>query len=238
MSSGTMRCLAGAALLVLTLGSLHGDPTLPVEVALGPGPERVAKLIEQLGADRFRLREQATRELIALGRSALPLVEQATASRDAEVASRAQRIAMEIRNSVPYLLEILKAPDAKTRLEGAAGLERLGLDAQEALPALVAALKDDDEIVREAIITAVVAIEPLHPAIADHVPVRAHAEGKYAKLLRRLRAPQDKQSYTEFRDYGYYQACDWNGFTNIPAGYWVYVYPYWYVWGEQAPKSD
>jgi len=237
MSSRTTACLAGVTLFLVSLSSLRGDAPAPIQVARAAEAEQIQKLIDQLGADRFRLREQATRELIALGRAALPLVQGATGSRDAEVACRAQRIMMEIRSSVPYLLDILKASEPKLRLEAAAGLERLGPEAADALPALVAALKDADEGVREAIITAVVAIEPLHPAIADHVPVRAHAEGKYVRLLRRLKAPQDRQSYSDFRDYGYYQACDWNGYTNIPAGYWVYSFPYWYVWGEQAHKE-
>lgn len=238
MSRRTTTCLAGTSLFLVALSSLRGDPAAPVQVARVVEAELVRNLIGQLGADRFRLREQATRELIAIGRPALPLVHLATSSRDAEVASRAQRIVMEIRNSTPYLLDLLKAPEAKLRLEAAAGLERLGPAGQEALPALVAALADDDDAVREAVITAVVAIDPLHPAIADQVPARSHAEGKYVKLLRRLKAPQDRQSYSDFRDYGYYQACDWNGFTNIPAGYWVYSYPYWYVWREQAPRAD
>jgi len=157
--------------------------------------------------------------------------------RDAEIANRAQRIVAEIQASPAYLMATLADADPHLRREAATGLERLGPDAREALPALVEALKDNDDGVREAAVSAIVAIDPYHTAIEEHVPVKAHVEGKYTRLLRRFKAPQDRQSYTEFRDYGFYQACDWAGHTGIPAGYWVYSYPYWYVWKDQANKE-
>jgi len=27
---------------------------------------------------------------------------------------------------------------------------------------------------------------------------------------------------------------EWGSFKDIPEGYWVYVYPYWFIWGEQT----
>ena len=29
---------------------------------------------------------------------------------------------------------------------------------------------------------------------------------------------------------------DYAGFTGLPAGHWVYVYPYWYIWRDLADK--
>ena len=58
-------------------------------------PQHVAALIAQLGAGRFKVREAATRKLVALGRSAVrkPLeAKAAEAGLDPEVAIRIQRI--------------------------------------------------------------------------------------------------------------------------------------------------
>lgn len=237
MSPCAARWLSLACVLFLGLGLLHGDP-----MAVRPGnsiaANHIKQLIDQLGDDHFRTRERATQDLIELGRAALPLVQAAMDHRDAEIANRAQRIVTEIQASQSYLISILSENDPRRRQEGAAGLERLGPDAKEALPALVEALKDNDDEVREAVVSAIVAIDPYNAAIEEFVPTKAHVDGKYVRLLRRFKMPQDRQSYTEFRDYGFYQACDWAGHTGIPAGYWVYSYPYWYVWKDQANKEQ
>jgi hypothetical protein len=68
--------------------------------------------------------------------------------------------------------------------------------------------------------------------VTKAVPGKAHGDGKYQKLLRRIRVPRDKQSYGEFHDYGQYEGSEWAGFTDLPTGFWVYVYPHWYIWGE------
>jgi hypothetical protein len=51
--------------------------------------------------------------------------------------------------------------------------------------------------------------------------------------LKVINVPQDKGSYGDFNDYGYYSSTSYAGYDNIPAGYWVYVYPDWYIWGNQ-----
>lgn len=236
------RCLCGLlALFTLTTVALRGwcqPDGGTVAVARSTAPDEVQRLIAQLGDDKYLKREQATRVLVALGRGALPQVQQATHNKDAEVSLRAQRIALEIQSSVAYLTETLQDADVTERREAAAGLERLGSGARPALAALIQALKDNDEAVRDSAVGALLAIDPFHEAIAAHVPPKAHADGKYAKLLRRLKIPTDRQSYSEFRDFGLYQACDWAGYTNIPAGYWVYVYPHWYIWREETVKAN
>src|SRR5438067_66355 len=59
---------------------------------------------------------------------------------------------------------------------------------------------------------------------------------KVRKLIQQLGDNQDKASYNEFNDYGHYPATDYAGYTGIPEGYWVYVYPNWYIWGELKKK--
>ncbi|HZN41233.1 MAG TPA: toxin-antitoxin system YwqK family antitoxin [Planctomycetota bacterium] len=73
-----------------------------------------------------------------------------------------------------------------------------------------------------------------NPAAEQERERRAAMDGRYSGLLRRIAAPDDRQSYSDFRDYGYYQAiAEYQGEKDVPAGYWVYVYPYWYIWGER-----
>ena len=54
------------------------------------------RLIDQLGSERFKDREQATHELSKLGKSALPSLKEATNSLDAEVRRRAQQLVEQI----------------------------------------------------------------------------------------------------------------------------------------------
>lgn len=58
--------------------------------------------------------------------------------------------------------------------------------------------------------------------------------GKYKSLLRRLNVPEDAQKYGQFSDYGFDQTKTYGGAENLPEGYWVYVAPYWYIWGEST----
>jgi hypothetical protein len=66
---------------------------------------------------------------------------------------------------------------------------------------------------------------------------KATADGKYAKLLAVIHAPDDKDSYGEFNDYGPYDGSEWAGYTGLPKGNWVYVAPHWYIW-EKEGKDD
>jgi formate dehydrogenase maturation protein FdhE len=145
---------------------------------------------------------------------------------------RARRILDVIQTSMVYLKGALKDADPKVRKEAAEVLERLGDKGKEAIPALVEAMKDKNDEVREAVTMALIAIDPDNKALADTSALKASVKGKYTKLLKRIHVPNDKASYTEFNDYGQYPATDYAGYEGIPAGYWVYVYPHWYIWGE------
>ena len=61
------------------------------------------------------------------------------------------------------------------------------------------------------------------------VPSLASANGNYFNLQQILTCAADRNSYGEFSDYGYWGGGPWCGQTG-EAGYWVYVYPNWYVW--------
>ncbi len=77
--------------------------------------------------------------------------------------------------------------------------------------------------------------EALPPEKALH---KARVNGKYAMLLRQIKVPADAAQYADFRDLGPRNVVNYAGFTGLPGGHWVYVYPYWYIWRDlaAAPK--
>ena len=228
-----MITLAKVLLLAVAILVPLDDPAK----AAAPDAKQLKKLINDLGADEFSVREKATQALSEMGRPALPALREALQqSTDAEVRQRARHIMNSIQTSTKYLLESLKDPDPAQRKEAAEILERLGADAKPVVPALVEALKDKDENVRDAVINALLAIDPAAAALTRAIPAKAHVDGKYQKLLRRIRVPRDKQNYSDFSDYGHFEGTEWAGYTNLPTGYWVYVYPHWYIWEEKKEK--
>lgn len=100
-------CLAAALVLPLVALSpgasrlLAADMPMPVAksaATLGQSPE-VARLVQDLGAPSFAVREHATRELTSLGVVALPELERAAESVDAEVRARARSILIDVRQA-------------------------------------------------------------------------------------------------------------------------------------------
>lgn len=58
------------------------------------------------------------------------------------------------------------------------------------------------------------------------------AYGKYSSIIQILNCPADKATYGNYTDYGYWGGGAWCGQTGS-AGYWVWVFPNWYVWKYQ-----
>jgi hypothetical protein len=67
---------------------------------------------------------------------------------------------------------------------------------------------------------------------------RASVDGKYAKLLRKIVVPDDEAANGKFCDWGYYTGTSWRGHSELPPGYWVYVAPCWYIWGESRERPE
>nr|CAA9254911.1 hypothetical protein AVDCRST_MAG63-2220 [uncultured Armatimonadetes bacterium] len=63
---------------------------------------------------------------------------------------------------------------------------------------------------------------------------RAQVGGKYRMLLRQIKVEKDRQEFSAFRDFGYHAATTCAEHTDLPKGYWVYVYPYWYIWRDRV----
>ncbi len=69
----------------------------------------------------------------------------------------------------------------------------------------------------------------------EPMPAQAHVYGKYRGLLRKICVPQDLASFQRFHDWGHWNGTEWAGHRDLPTGYWVYVYPNWYIWREVVP---
>jgi hypothetical protein len=79
---------------------------------------------------------------------------------------------------------------------------------------------------------------PLVALPAAEAEAKASVNGKYKNLLRIVAAETDKSTYNAFHDYGRWDSTSYAGQTNLPRGYWVYVYPNWYIWGDAANPND
>jgi hypothetical protein len=73
--------------------------------------QRIDEGIKQLGSDTYRQRQDAVRQLIAMGALAYPAVHAASSSSDLEVAKRAQTVLKHLRDKVPPEQLRLKSDD-------------------------------------------------------------------------------------------------------------------------------
>jgi hypothetical protein len=62
----------------------------------------------------------------------------------------------------------------------------------------------------------------------------ASACGRYAGLLRVIFRPQARHQFPEYHRLGWRDAGPWQGAKDVPGGFWVYVYPNWYVWEKEV----
>jgi hypothetical protein len=60
----------------------------------------------------------------------------------------------------------------------------------------------------------------------------ANAYGKYTLLMHVLHVPDDAKTYSAYYDWGFSEEYSYAGYENLIPGYWVYVEPNWYVWGD------
>ncbi len=81
-----MRSYVIGIVLLAVLGGLSGDP--PGETT----PDRVARLVKQLGHKMYAKREEASKELDAIGEPALGALRKAATAPDAEVRQRAAKL--------------------------------------------------------------------------------------------------------------------------------------------------
>ncbi len=84
--------------LALTIRAAAADEARRSEPLQKVDAAEIQKLIERLGDEKFVRREEAMRQLRALGEPALDAIEKALRSEDAEIRSRAEKLAVELRH--------------------------------------------------------------------------------------------------------------------------------------------
>jgi hypothetical protein len=98
----------------------YGKLTIPVQeirrIDLGlhlseATQQRIEAAVKQLGSDAYKERDQAVRQLVALGAQAVPALHQAAKSRDLEAAHRAEAALEQIRARVPEQAQQVRADD-------------------------------------------------------------------------------------------------------------------------------
>ena len=72
---------------------------------------------------------------------------------------------------------------------------------------------------------------------APDVMTKASCSGKYKTLLRRIEVADDQPLYGDFKDYGRWDGAEYKTHQHLPHGYWVYVAPHWYIWGESTEQT-
>jgi len=60
--------------------------------------------------------------------------------------------------------------------------------------------------------------------------------GKYSGYVLKMYVPEDLRQYGRCNDYGRWNGSAYKGRTVPTGSYWVYVYPYWYVWRVRGYK--
>jgi hypothetical protein len=65
---------------------------------------------------------------------------------------------------------------------------------------------------------------------------KAAVDGKYKNLMRVLLVPNDQSSCNQFTDFGFWNGTAYANVTDLKPGYWVYVYPRWFVWSDGPPR--
>lgn len=75
------------------------------------------------------------------------------------------------------------------------------------------------------------------PGGVDYMPSKLPSQHrgsgrKYRKLLQKIEVEGDQTTYGEFNDWGYWSGTSYRGHKDLPPGYWVYVTPCWYIFGE------
>jgi len=114
--------------------------------------QRIDDLIRQLGSDQIGKREEAMKELVAVGAPALKALSRALGSSDPEIARRAMQCIPLIQDNIQVaaLIAALDDPSADTRTKAANALMEMGKKAEAAVPRLMKALATDgDSRVRE-----------------------------------------------------------------------------------------
>jgi hypothetical protein len=65
----------------------------------------------------------------------------------------------------------------------------------------------------------------------------ASPRSRYRTLLKQIEVPDDRKSYGDFCDFGYWSGSTYAGHNDLPAGYWVYLAPNWYIYQQDVTNQ-
>ncbi|HEY9841505.1 MAG: hypothetical protein ACAI44_15950 [Candidatus Sericytochromatia bacterium] len=91
------------------------------------------------------------------------------------------------------------------------------------------------------LILSVLLLSTLILSAGANIPDKATVGGKYKDLLKTISCPAERKSeeaeHGKFYEEGFVDEVEYCG-KDMPAGYWVYVSPNWYIWGKkELPAS-
>ena len=140
------------ACVFLAVPVVADEPTPPRDKAAEA--KVVSELIRQLGAEDFEKREQAVKQLIARGQAVMGALEEASRSKDPELARRARECILgidpdyEFRPQVLAWIKQLRSSDDMVRASASNSLIKLGPKLKPFVPAVAEILKDPNPDVR------------------------------------------------------------------------------------------
>lgn len=122
--------------------------------------------------------------------------------------------------------------DVQETVEGAAGEDELRIEFAGLVRKAMSLIGPQPQLRRPEIPkSGLVPPARLTPAEAR---TKATVSNRYRRLVRKIDVPKDLQSFGGFYDYGKWDGTAYAGYNNLPTGFWVYVYPSWYIWGEEV----
>jgi len=71
-----------------------------------------------------------------------------------------------------------------------------------------------------------VPVNSIDPSISN----KASKNELYSELVQVLCVPEDREIYSDTFDYGLWNGPHYKGLRIVEEGYWVYRYPYWFIW--------
>ncbi len=165
--------------------------------------------------------------------SSLPAIREVPFDGDADTGSQEVRWAA----SVVDFGQLLKEPDRLTAntLEGIRQRARqaVGPDARGDRGQFLTLLERAEDLVKR---TPQVRSAP-EALPSREARLRASCDGRYRDLLDKIAVPDDQSRYGVFHELGYQGGRTYRGHADLPAGYWVYVYPHWYIWGANEQQA-
>ena len=80
-------------------------------------------------------------------------------------------------------------------------------------------------------------IEAAGRNIAGLPAMPSQPRSRYKTLLKWIEVPNDAEAYGDFCDFGFWSGTSYAGYSDLPAGYWVYLAPKWYIFKEDVSSS-